>query len=84
MDAKETVEWIRKYNPGDLVWLRSPGYPTIKGDVINRSKTELFVRIFWGGEYVNIAVTDQEIILPRKEGDEMPLSMCGKNYVKPK
>jgi len=71
------MEWLLKYNPEDLIWLRAPGYPTIKGVVINRSKTELFVNIVWDGKLQSIAVEDGTLVLPRKEGDEMPLSVGG-------
>jgi hypothetical protein len=69
------MNWIKGYEPGDLVWLNSPGMPTIAGTVVNRSKTEVFVRTNYQGKDLYLAV-DVEGNIEHRERDQV-LTMAG-------
>lgn len=69
------MNWITKYEPGDLIWLHAEDYPTIPGTVVNRSKTEVFVRTIVNGKDEYLAIEEEEAISHRDRSQV--LSMAG-------
>ncbi len=68
------MDWIKKYDPGDLVWLCSPGAPTIAGTVVNRSKTEVFVRTNINGADQYLAIEREDHIYHRERGQVLTMA----------
>jgi hypothetical protein len=68
-------KWILGYSPGDLVWLSADDAETIAGTVVNRSKTEVFVRTNYLGQDLHVAVTDKRNISHRDR--DQVLTMAG-------